>query len=210
MKVEMGRQIRLHHAMKLLCLTLVFVAGSCQTQQASYFAHPQTAAHVDLAGLAPAEARNDLAALVFPPDGWTVEPIRKNSRHIHQVWKSPSGNTAYGVILLKLPWPVGPDITLWGFLKHMEESEGQAVVLQKQWDPNLPGFRFTADGKLYEIRAKLVVHQDRAWAVYAGTVRDQPIDQRELEIAQKARDYTEVDIAAAGTPSLAAGGAEKH
>jgi len=101
-------------------------------------------------------------------------------------------------------------LTLWGFLKHMEQSEGQATVLWKQADRNLPGYRFVADGDLYEIRTKLIVHNDYAWAIYAGTMRNQPIDPKELELAEKARDYTEVGIPAGGAMSLAAIGDNKH
>jgi hypothetical protein len=96
-----------------------------------------------------------------------------------------------------LPWAVGPDLTLWGFLQHMKQSEGEANLLQKKRDPNLPGFRFVADGNLYEIRANLIVRGDRAWAVYAGTLRSKPINQQELELAKKARDHAHVGLPAA-------------
>jgi hypothetical protein len=44
----------------------------------------------------------------------------------------------------------------------------------------------------------LIVHDWRAWAVYAGTVRSAPILEDELELAEKARDDTKVG--AEGTP----------
>ena len=143
-------------------------------------------------GLSSAQWREDLEAWVDPPIGWRPDPIKANDRHVHQTWISPSGNTAYGVIVMKLPWPVGPDLTLTAFLEHMRESEGRAQVSEKQKDTSLPGYRFTAAGKLYEIRVNLIVRDWRAWAVYAGTVISQPIVKDELELAAKARDDTQV------------------
>ena len=44
------------------------------------------------------------------PDGWTAEPLKKSGRHSHQIWLSPTGETAYGVIHFSLPLPVGPEL----------------------------------------------------------------------------------------------------
>lgn len=142
------------------------------------------------------EFRPDLRAWVDPPLGWRPDEIKANARHVHQTWISPSGETAYGVILMKLPWPVGPDLALWGFLQHMKESEGDAQVLSKQKDERLPGYHFTVDGSRYELRVDLTVYDWQAWAVYVGTVRSSPILEDELELAEKARDDTRVGISA--------------
>jgi len=131
-------------------------------------------------------------ALVEVPTGWTADPLKTNSRHVHEAWLSHSRNTAYGVILMYLPWPAGPDLTLWGFLNHMRESEGSARLLSKEWDDKLPGYRFVAEGGTYKIRVNLIVRGNAAWAVYAGTRLDQPVAKNELELAEKARDDTRV------------------
>ena len=146
----------------------------------------------DVPGLKPLEHRKDLEALVDPPLGWRPDDIKQNARHVHQVWLSPSGNTAYGVIVMKLPWPVGPDLLLWAFLDRMKDTDGQAQVLVKQKDDKLPGFHLVLNGNQYCLRCNLIVHNWRAWAVYAGTVRSAPIFQDELELAEKARDDTVV------------------
>jgi len=131
-------------------------------------------------------------ALVEVPTGWTPDPLKSNTRHVHEAWLSPSKNTAYGVILMYLPWPAGPDLTLWGFMNHMRESEGSARLLSKQWDDKLPGYRFVAEGGIYKIRVNLIVRGNAAWAVYAGTRLDHPIAKNELEVAERARDDTRV------------------
>ena len=174
---------------------LIFGAG-CSSHNASSSdlqPLPQPAAFTrDVPGLTPLELRKDLEAWVDPPIGWRADDIKENARHVHQVWLSPSGDTAYGVIAMKLPWPVGPDLLLWAFLDRMKQTEGQAQVLVKQRDDKLPGYHLVLDGNHYCLRCTLTVHDWRAWAVYAGTVRSAPILQNELELAEKARDDTVV------------------
>src|SRR4051812_40884397 len=52
------------------------------------------------------------------PDGWRAEPLKSSPAHTHQVWLSPTGHTAYGIIRFKLPLPVGHDLALFGFLQN--------------------------------------------------------------------------------------------
>ena len=112
--------------------------------------------------------------------------------HRHQVWISPGKATAYGVIVFKLPLPVGPSLALWGVLREMRRTEGQANLLDRHDDPVLRGIRFTAEGGRYTIRANLTTDGLRGWLVYAGTLRDHPIDAAELRLAERARDATRV------------------
>ena len=191
----MPRLVTLSVKRHWLCVLGLLIFGTgCSTHNGPKEVQPtaQPAFTKDVPGLSPLEYRNDLEALVDPPIGWKADEIKQNARHVHQVWLSPSGNTAYGVILMKLPWPVGPDLLLWGFLDRMKQTEGQAQVLAKQKDEKLPGYRLVLNGDHYCLRCTLIVHDWRAWAVYAGTVRSAPILQNELELAEKARDDTVV------------------
>ncbi|MBC8106333.1 MAG: hypothetical protein H7Z14_07075 [Anaerolineae bacterium] len=138
-----------------------------------------------------------MEAEVAPPRDWTPEPLKSSPRHTHQVWLAPSGATAYGVIYFSLPFPVGHDLVLWGFLKEMKRTQGEAILISKEWDKNLQMLRFVADGGVYRVRVNLVVDGWRAWAVYAGTRRDRAISEEELELAEIARDHTVVGIKAA-------------
>lgn len=139
----------------------------------------------------------DVDAFVAPPLGWTAQPLKSSSRHTHQIWLAPSGNTAYGVIHFSLPFPVGYDLVLWGFLREMKRTQGESILVSKEWDKNLEALRFVADGGVYRVRVNLFVDGWRGWAVYAGTLRDRVISQEELELAEIARDHTIVGIKAA-------------
>lgn len=131
-------------------------------------------------------------ALAVPPIGWTAEPLKSSDKHKHQVWLSPSRKTAYGVIYFTLPWPVGADLALWGFLKQMKRIEGEATLISKVSDDALPGLRFVAEGGLYLVRTNLIIDGFNGWAIYAGTVRGKPVDESELATAERAREQTQV------------------
>ena len=117
------------------------------------------------------------------------------ARHTHQVWQSPTGSTAYGVIHFRLPFPLGHELLLWAFMNEMRRDQGEARLLEKRWDANLGGIRFVTEGGLYRVRTNLMVRGFDGWAVYAGTLRSGPIRPDELALAERAREYTEVGVA---------------
>ena len=166
---------------------------------ASHVGHPcrqvprPTTRAVSLArfdGLTPPSFDGDLSAVVAPPLGWKPDPLKKADNHTHRVWVSADGDAAYGVIAFSLPFPVGPDLVLWGFLQNMRKSEGEATLVEKRPDPDLPGVRFVADGGRYRIRGNLVVDGFGGWVVYAGTLREKPVNFADLRQAQLARERT--------------------
>ena len=146
---------------------------SCQSAEPYRIASAQPAS-AQMPGMTRLALFAPAKALVEVPVGWTADPLKSNSRHVHETWLSPSHNTAYGVILMYLPWPAGPDL------------------MSKQWDDKLPGYRFVAEGGIYKIRVNLIVRGNAAWAVYAGTRLDHPVAKNELEVAERARDDTRV------------------
>jgi hypothetical protein len=125
-----------------------------------------------------------------PPIGWQAQPLKANSRHTHQLWVSPSGMTAYGVVHFKLPWPIGPDLALSGFISAMGKSEGGAELVEKHVDTR--GIAFIADGGQHHIRGQLIVQGWEAWAFYSATVRGKPIVPDELKLAELAAAHTEI------------------
>jgi hypothetical protein len=133
-------------------------------------------------------------AAVVPPVGWQKEPLKTSDRHKHQVWLSPSGNTAYGVIRFTMPLPVGPDLALrHGILPEMRRTEGEATLISSQRDDRLPGLRFVAEGGKYRLRTNLMTRGWKGWAVYAGTLRENDVNPAELELAELARERTEIN-----------------
>jgi hypothetical protein len=134
-----------------------------------------------------------LEAVAIPPAGWAPDPLKRSRSHAHQAWLSPTRRTAYGIIRINLPLPfIGPDVVLPRFLDQMRETEGEATLLSRRNDPRLPGIRFVAEGGAYRLRANLVTRGFRAWAVYAGTLRDEPEMPDELQLAEAAREETRV------------------
>ena len=134
----------------------------------------------------------ELDARVVPPLGWTREPFKESNQHRHQVWVSPSGGAAYGVIHFTMPLPVGEDLALRGFLAEMKKSEGEAVLLSKDRDGDR--MRFVAEGGKYRIRGILRTRGFGGWAVYAGTLRSTSPAVDELALAVQARENTALGL----------------
>jgi hypothetical protein len=145
--------------------------------------------------LSPPQWDDTVEALVVPPIGWIAQPLKHSGRHDHQIWLSPSGNTAYGVIRFKLPWPLSPETVLqMGFLPEMKRTEGEATLLSSERDPALHGIRFVAQGGKHVVRTNLITRGFKGWAVYAGTMRGRPEVPDELAIAELAREQTAVGV----------------
>jgi hypothetical protein len=146
----------------------------------------------EIPGLTPALAVPELQAWVHPPAGWRRDKFDVDAKHTHAVWLSPTGDTAYGVVLMNLPLPVGPETVLWGFLSRLRATDNQADLLSKERAPDLPGLRFVAESGQYIIRVNLTVRDWHAWAVYAGSMKSRSVNQAELDLAALARDHTQV------------------
>ncbi len=159
-------------------------------------------AHV--AGLSEPVAIESVDAYCVPPDGWKAEPLKSSSEHAHQIWISPSGHTAYGIIRFNLPLPVGHDLALWGFMREMRKSEGEATLIEKSWDESSDALRFIAEGGLYKVRTILRVRGFRGWAVYAGTLRAKEVVPDELKVAEIAREHTVIRLAQEDHPQTPA------
>ena len=126
-----------------------------------------------------------------PPAGWAQRTNSIDERSEHITWLSPSGNTAYGTIFFKLPFPVGHEIAFTrGFLAEVRKREGEPEVLDKHWDEQLGGLRFTVRSPKYTVEAKFFVKGLRGYAVYAGTLTDLPVNEAELAEARRAREST--------------------
>lgn len=151
------------------------------------------------------------AVHAIPPAGWTQKTNSINDRSEHITWLSPTGSSAYGVIFFKLPFPVGHEMAFHrGFLAEMRKREGEPVVLDKHWDDEIGGLRFTVRSPKYQVEAKFFVKGLRGYAVYAGSRADLPTDEAELEAARAARESTRFahEIQPGKTPASTADAAE--
>ena len=125
-----------------------------------------------------------------PPEGWAVKQMDKASDHDHEVWLSPTGRTAYGIIRFDLPLPVGPQFVLGAYLSEMKKREGRADLISKTYDEQIKGLRFEAVGGRYHTYTNLMTRGWHGWFVYAGTGTDRPADPAELALAVAARENT--------------------
>jgi hypothetical protein len=75
-------------------------------------------------------------------------------------------------------------------MNEMRRTEGDGRLLVKCDDDELPGLRFVAEGGRYRVRTNLIASGRTAWAIYAGTLREAPIDEAELHLAERAREST--------------------
>lgn len=171
----------------LILVVVMTVAAGCGSSGRSGppVSLPQTSAD---AQLLPETYIDIVQATVAPPIGWEPQPLKASTDHAHQLWISPSGHTAFGVIRFNLPFPVGHRWVLWGFMRQMRQDQGQAILLEDRWDPDSRLLRFVAEGGLYKIRTNLLVSGTTAWAIYAGTVRNVEVNQAELDLAERARE----------------------
>lgn len=165
--------------------------SACQSRPA---APPRSAAQETVIGLSRPVLLDAVEALCMPPLGWTPEPLKSSDRHTHQVWISPTGNTAYGVMHIRLPLPVGPGVVLWAFQNEMRRRHQESIILDQMEDRSLPGLRFIAEGGPYRIRVNLITRGRGAWVIYAGTLRHEPEVPEELRLAERAREHTAIGL----------------
>lgn len=170
---------------------LMLAASGCASKNASTPAALPTTLP---AGLSDYIVVPSVQAACVPPTQWSMEPLKETKNHTHQVWLSPTGSTAYGVIRFSLPLPVSPDTVLYFFLREMRNSEGEARLISKRRDAKLKGVRFVAEGGKYVVRTNLTTKGFRGWAVYAGTRRDRDILPKELVLAELARENTKTGV----------------
>jgi hypothetical protein len=140
-------------------------------------------------------------AYCVPPSDWLEQPPKSRNGAEDILWLSPSGATAYGVMVVQnILLPLASDERVLGeILKNTKATEGSAEMLEKHRDPalagGLGGVRFLMKGGKYTVRGNLVSSGTRVWIWYAGTLTGQPIREDELKTAEEAREQTIVEPA---------------
>lgn len=124
------------------------------------------------------------------PAGWKASLLSTDNRHAHMLWLSPTGQTAYAIIHINLPFPVAPELVLWVTMREMKRIEGESTLISSNRDPTDQTLRFIAQGRDHVMDARLLVQGFEAWVIYAGTFRDKPVNPKELDQAEKSREMT--------------------
>jgi hypothetical protein len=188
------------------CVCLVLLGAGvlgCQSQYADLpeYHAPSTQPLV-ATGLSEPRPFPPADAIVDPPVGWVADKLKQEDQYAHQVWKSPTGSTCYGIIHFGLPLPLPASFVLPRYLAAMKDSEGQADIQgQPQKDESLPGIRFTVDCGDYRMRTNFICKGFGGWAVYVGTLRDRPEIPAEIELAERAREKTKIGIPSSASSS---------
>lgn len=173
-----------------VALPLALLGGCANRPTGTAYTAPGTLDFYHTAGLNSPAAVPAVEARCVPPQEWIAEPLKKSDRHTHQVWLSPTGKTAYGVIHFNLPLPVGVNLVYWEFIREMRKKEGEAIEISRADDPALPGLRFVCEGGRYRMRVNMIVDGFEGWAIYAGTLREFEVVPAELLLAERARENT--------------------
>jgi hypothetical protein len=190
----------LHRPSPILLITLISLLAGCQNKYANIPVYRPATQPLTNTGLADPQGIEAVKAVVKPPAGWQLDPVKETDGSVHYAWKSPTGKTAFGVIYFGMPLPVPTWMVYPNILEKMKEHEGEAnVVTGPLKDDNLPGMRFTVDTGDYRMRTNLITKGFSGWMVYAGTLRGDAEIPAELELAEKSREKTRV-----GTYELAA------
>ena len=87
-----------------------------------------------------------------------------------------------------MPLPLGNAIALAAFLSELRRSEGDARLISKS--PLDDRLAFVAEGGRYRVNGIILTRGKAGWALYAGTLRDEPLSLDEISLAVQARDST--------------------
>ena len=142
--------------------------------------------------------------------GWTLQRSDNTARYIQRVWVSPSGKTSYGVVRFNLPFPVGDEIALNGFLAQLRRDEGEAVLLSESKDAAQDRLIFAAEGGRYRLNGIIVTRGFHGWVVYDGTLRNQSRALDELASAVQARENTRLGLPPQPTGKDSTGSARRN
>jgi hypothetical protein len=169
------------------------VATGCQNKYANIPVYQPSTQPLTNTGLADSQGIEAIKAVVKPPVGWHLDPVKESDGSLNYTWKSPTGKTAFGVIHFGMPFPVPTWVVYPNVIQKMKEHEGEAnVITGPLKDENLPGMRFTVDTGDYRMRSNLITKGFSGWIVYAGTLRNDEEVPAELELAEKSREKTRV------------------
>ncbi|MEM7808131.1 MAG: hypothetical protein AAF561_08480 [Planctomycetota bacterium] len=144
-------------------------------------------------------------AFVIPPKTWRLDPPKINDERSHLTWLSPTGDTAYGVVYFNVPGitTILPTEFLHRraadrYIEEFDKEVGDATLESQAWDESIDAMRLVAEGGPYRVRSMLRIRGNRGWSVYAGTLRENAVNEAELDLAVSAREATQVGLDAEG------------
>jgi len=145
---------------------------------------------LDLTGLVPPRAVEELDVRWAIPRGWDASPIRRNVLYTHQQYRSPGRTVGVGVAMIRLPFPLSADLLAWlvrgEYLKRVR-GQGPAELLAR-WTDSTGREWFDGRNGRYHARGYIRVQGLTAWIVYSGYRLSSPADPVELGIARRSAE----------------------
>ena len=182
----MGVSIRFRAA--LVALVFAPLLAGCQMgkqiQQKRLIEHQ---ALLDFSGLKAPETLEDVRGRAGLPESWKAQPPQKTSLYTHGQWKSPSGHTAVGAVLIRLPLPLSADTIAW-FAKREYSNRADDGKILKEWKDDLGRRWFEAENNKYRVRGYCLAQGFEAWIIYFGYKTQHPPNFDEVSLAARSAD----------------------
>jgi hypothetical protein len=180
-----------HPSRLLLPLSLLAIPAlvgchrrSAPSTETSPIPHTETIPNTATASTAPA---------TVPSSSWTRLPDESHDRSVERSYRSPSGLLRVGVIDVKLPFNVPPNLIINGYANDIRKEEGGATQAITSSSPTRSAF--TVTGKKLTHDVILTQHNTQAHFLYIRTPAGATVPADELARARQMRDQLESQIA---------------
>jgi hypothetical protein len=160
---------------------LALAAVGCQAGQAvksqKLIEHQ---ALVNVTGLKPAEAMDEVNVRASIPDGWSLGSRAAKLLYANRHYRSPSGRTGVGVVHATVLIPISPKVVLW-MARRQYQKQGSASGRElKSWEDALGRHWFEAENDQYRVTGYAMVEGRDVWLVYSGFKLDAPTNWAEV------------------------------
>jgi hypothetical protein len=166
---------------------LLLLAGCQGGKQIEHTRLIEHQALIDFSGLKAAETVESLKVRAAIPESWQAPTPQKTSLYTHGQWKSPSGHTAVGAVLIRLPLPLSADTIAWFAKREYSKKADDGKVL-REWKDSLGRRWFEAQNNKYRVQGYCLAQGFEAWIVYFGYKTQFPPHFDELSLAARAAD----------------------
>ena len=166
----------------------VCLIGGCQGSKP--IEHTRLIEHqalIDFSGLKNAEAIESLKVHAAIPESRQAPAPQKTTLYTHGQWKSPSGHTAVGAVLVRLPLPLSADTVAW-FAKREYSKKADDGKILKEWKDALGRRWFEAENNKYRVQGYCLAQGFEAWIVYFGYKTQFPPNFDEISLAARSAD----------------------
>jgi hypothetical protein len=144
-------------------------------------------AMVDFSGLKAVETLPEFKVNAAVPSSWEAVTPHKTALYTHGQWRAPSGRTAVGAALIRLPLPLSAKTVLW-FAKGEYTKRSSDGKLIDQWIDELGRAWFEAENNKYHVRGYCLAQGFEAWVIYFGYKTDHPPEPTEISLAARCAD----------------------